>query len=179
ILFLPLVGALLVMFVPPGERDLARGIGLGVSLVTFLVSLGILGVFNSSIATFQMVFDKEWVPLLGAHFKVGIDGISLWLVLLTPFLTPIVLLSAQRAIAEKVREFVAAMLILEVAMVGTFLALDLFLFYVFWELMLVPMYLLIGIWGGQRRVYAPIKFVLHTIVGSLPMLAPRFFVSPQ
>ena len=175
-LFLPLVGAILVMLVPAEERDLARGIGLGVSLLTFLVSLGILGPFNRTIGGMQMVFDKEWIPGLGAHFKVGIDGISIWLVLLTTFITPVVLLSAHKAIDKRVREFVAAMLILEVAMVGTFMAADLFLFYVFWELMLIPMYLLIGIWGGQRRLYASIKFVLYTMVGSLLMLATIFYV---
>jgi NADH-quinone oxidoreductase subunit M len=175
-LILPLIGALLVMFVPPGERDLARGIGLGVALLTFFISLAILGPFDGRISGLQLVFDKEWIPGLGAHFKIGVDGISIWLVLLTTFLTPIVLLSAHQAVTEKVREFVACMLILEVAMVGTFLALDLFLFYVFWELMLIPMYLLIGIWGGQRRVYASIKFVIYTMVGSLLMLATIFYV---
>ena len=175
-LLLPLMGAVLVMFVPQGERDLARGIGLGVSILTFLVSLAILGPFDGAISTYQLVFDKEWIPGLGAHFKLGVDGISIWLVLLTTFLTPVVLLSAHASISEKVREFVAAMLVLEVAMVGTFLALDVFLFYVFWELMLIPMYLLIGIWGGQRRVYASIKFVIYTMVGSLLMLATIFYV---
>jgi NADH-quinone oxidoreductase subunit M len=175
-LLLPLIGAVLVMFVPQGERDLARGIGLGVAILTFLVSLAILGPFDGAISTYQLVFDKEWIPGLGAHFKLGVDGISIWLVLLTTFLTPIVLLSAHASVTEKVREFVAAMLVLEVAMVGTFLALDLFLFYVFWELMLIPMYLLIGIWGGQRRVYASIKFVIYTMVGSLLMLATIFYV---
>jgi NADH-quinone oxidoreductase subunit M len=173
---LPLMGAVLVLFVPQGERDLARGIGLGVSLLTFVISLALLGPFDGRIAGFQLVFDKPWIPGLGAHFKIGVDGISIWLVLLTTFLTPIVLLSAHQAVTERVREFVASMLVLEVAMVGTFVALDLFLFYVFWELMLVPMYLLIGIWGGQRRVYASIKFVLYTMVGSLLMLATIFYV---
>jgi NADH-quinone oxidoreductase subunit M len=175
-LLLPLIGAILVLFVPQGERDLARGIGLGVSILTFLVSLAILGPFDGRISGFQLVFDKEWIPGLGAHFKIGIDGISIWLVLLTTFLSPVVLLSAHQAIGEKVREFVAAMLVLEVAMIGTFVALDLFLFYVSWELMLIPMYLLIGIWGGQRRVYASIKFVIYTMVGSLLMLATIFYI---
>ena len=176
VLALPLMGAILVMFVPAGERDLARGIGLGVSILTFLISLALLGPFDSRIATAQLVFDKEWIPGLGAHFKIGVDGISIWLVLLTTFLTPVVLLSSHRAIEDRVREFVAINLILEVAMLGAFVALDVFLFYVFWELMLVPMYLLIGMWGGQRRVYASIKFVIYTMVGSLLMLATIFYV---
>ncbi|HUS67095.1 MAG TPA: NADH-quinone oxidoreductase subunit M [Kofleriaceae bacterium] len=176
VLALPLMGAVLVMFVPAGEKGLARGIGLGVSLLTFLVSLALLGPFDGRIATTQLVFDKEWIPGLGAHFKIGVDGISIWLVLLTTFLTPIVLLSSQRAIEDRVREFIAINLILEVAMLGAFVALDVFLFYVFWEAMLIPMYLLIGMWGGQRRVYASIKFVIYTMVGSLLMLATIFYV---
>jgi NADH-quinone oxidoreductase subunit M len=176
VLALPLIGAILVMFVPREEKELARGIGLGVALLTFVVSLGILGPFDGRIATTQLVFDKEWIPGLGAHFKIGVDGISIWLVLLTTFLSPIVLLSAHRAVDDRVREFVAINLLLEVAMVGAFVALDLFLFYVFWELMLIPMYLLIGMWGGQRRVYASIKFVIYTMVGSLLMLATIFYL---
>ncbi|HEU5055450.1 MAG TPA: NADH-quinone oxidoreductase subunit M [Kofleriaceae bacterium] len=176
VLALPLIGAILVMFVPREEKDLARGIGLGVAVLTFLVSLGILGPFDGRIASFQLVFDKEWIPVLGTHFKIGVDGISIWLVLLTTFLTPVVLLSAHRAVDDRVREFVAINLLLEVAMVGAFVALDLFLFYVFWELMLIPMYLLIGMWGGQRRVYASIKFVIYTMVGSLLMLATIFYL---
>ena len=176
VLALPLIGAILVMFVPREEKELARGIGLGVALLTFLVSLGILGPFDGRIASTQLVFDKEWIPILGTHFKIGVDGISIWLVLLTTFLTPIVLLSAHRAVDDRVREFVAINLLLEVAMVGAFVALDLFLFYVFWELMLIPMYLLIGMWGGQRRVYASIKFVIYTMVGSLLMLATIFYI---
>src|SRR5690606_25436634 len=176
ILFLPLVGALFVMFVPREERGLARGVGLGVALLTFLVSLGALAAFDRSSGAMQLVFDKAWIPFLGAHFKLGIDGISLWLVLLTTFLTPIVLLSAWTAIEDRVREFVAIMLILEVGMIGAFLALDVFLFYVFWELMLIPMYLLIGMWGGHRRLYASIKFVVYTMAGSLLMLAAIFYV---
>src|SRR5262249_46718268 len=104
------------------------------------------------------------------RYHIGIDGISLWLVLLTTFLTPITLLSATHAVSKKVREFVISMLLLETGMLGTFVALDLFLFYVFWELMLIPMYFIIGIWGGDRRVYASIKFVIYTMVGSLLML---------
>ncbi len=176
VLALPLIGAILVMFVPREEKELARGIGLGVALLTFLVSIGILGPFDGRIASTQLVFDKEWIPILGTHFKIGVDGISIWLVLLTTFLTPIVLLSAHRAVDDRVREFVAINLLLEVAMVGAFVALDLFLFYVFWELMLIPMYLLIGMWGGQRRVYASIKFVIYTMVGSLLMLATIFYI---
>jgi proton-translocating NADH-quinone oxidoreductase chain M/proton-translocating NADH-quinone oxidoreductase chain N len=116
---------------------------------------------------------------MGAHLKLGVDGISLWLVLLTTFLTPIVLLSTHTAVNKKVREFVAAILILETGMLGALLAIDLFLFYIFWEVMLIPMYLLIGIWGGDRRVYASIKFVIYTMVGSLLMLVAILYLYVQ
>lgn len=176
ILGLPLLGAVLVMLLPRNEASLARGFGLGFALLTFFLSLATLGYFNFGYGRFQMVVDYEWIPGLNAHFKLGIDGISLWLVLLTTFTIPIALLSAHKAVTDKVREFVAAVLVLEVGMLGAFLALDLFLFYIFWEVMLIPMYLLIGIWGGQRRIYASIKFVIYTMVGSLLMLAAIFYV---
>jgi NADH-quinone oxidoreductase subunit M len=176
LLAVPILGAILVMLIPRGEDSLARGVGLGFSILGFAVSLAILGPFKFEVASMQLVFDKEWIPLFGSRFKLGIDGISIWLVLLTTFLTPIVLLSAHGAVKTKVREFVAIILVLEAGMLGAFLALDLFLFYIFWEVMLIPMYLLIGIWGGQRRLYASIKFVIYTMVGSLLMLVAIFYV---
>jgi len=179
ILFLPLAGAILLFLIPREQKTLHRGIGLFVSLATFLVSLVVLLRFKDGVAGYQMVVDKEWIGGIGAHFKLGVDGISLWLVLLTTFLTPIVLLSTHSAIDKKVREFVASILILETGMLGALLALDLFLFYVFWEVMLIPMYLLIGIWGGDRRVYASIKFVIYTMVGSLLMLVAIFYLYIQ
>ncbi len=176
ILAVPLLGAILVMLLPRNEAGLARGFGFAFSLATFLLSLLVIGYFNFEYGRYQLVLDLEWIPGLNAHFKLGIDGISIWLVLLTTFTMPIALLSAHKAINKKVREFVATVLILEVGMLGTFMALDLFLFYVFWEVMLIPMYLLIGIWGGQRRIYASIKFVIYTMVGSLLMLVAIFYV---
>jgi NADH-quinone oxidoreductase subunit M len=176
LLFLPFVGALAVLLVPREDEDVARGVGLATGLATFVVSLLVWMKFDSSSGEYQLVVDKAWIESLGIHFKVGVDGISLWLVLLTTFLTPLVLLSAQRAIHKMVKEFVAAFLILETGMLGAFLGLDLFLFYVMWEVMLVPMYFLIGIWGGERRVYASIKFVLFTLVGSLLMLVAIFYL---
>ncbi|MGE3546263.1 MAG: NuoM family protein, partial [Kofleriaceae bacterium] len=176
---LPLVGALLVMCTPKTESTLHRGVGLAVTTVTFLVSLLCLRYFNAKLGDFQMVFDVEWIPGLGAHFKTGIDGISLFLVILTTLLMPLTLLGTGKAIEKHVREFVAAMLVLEAGMIGAFVALDVFLFYVFWEVMLIPMYLLIGIWGGQRRLYASIKFVIYTMVGSLVMLVAIFYVYVQ
>ncbi len=179
ILLLPLVGAILAMLTPSHEESVNRGIGLAFSIATFLLSLIVLNGFNSDIGGYQMVFDKEWIGALGAHFKLGIDGISLWLVLLTTFLTPIVLLSSRAAVTKKVREFVACVLILETGMIGALLSLDLLLFYVFWEVMLIPMYLLIGIWGGERRIYASIKFVIYTMVGSLLMLIAILYLYLQ
>jgi NADH-quinone oxidoreductase subunit M len=176
ILALPVLGAIFVMCMPKGEVALHRGIGLAFTTITLLVSLMLLGSYRLPVADFQFVFDVEWIPALGAHFKTGIDGISVFLVLLTTLLMPLTLLCTGKAIERNVREFIAAMLVLETGMVGAFVALDIFLFYVFWEVMLIPMYLLIGIWGGQRRLYASIKFVIYTMVGSLLMLVAIFYV---
>ncbi|HEY4058030.1 MAG TPA: NADH-quinone oxidoreductase subunit M [Kofleriaceae bacterium] len=179
LLGLPLLGAILVMCTPKGESTLHRGIGLTFTVATFLASLAIFGVYKKGVEGFQLVFDVEWIPGLGAHFKTGIDGISLCLVILTTFLMPITLLGTGKSIEKHVREFIAAMLVLETGMLGAFVAMDVFLFYVMWEVMLIPMYLLIGIWGGQRRLYASIKFVIYTMVGSLLMLVAIFYVYVQ
>jgi len=179
IIGLPLLGAIFVMCTPKTESTLHRGIGMTFTVLTFLVSLLVLRFFNPKADGYQLVFDVEWIPGLGAHFKTGIDGISIFLVLLTTFLMPVTLLGTGKAIEKHVREFIAAMLVLEAGMLGAFVALDVFLFYVFWEVMLIPMYLLIGIWGGQRRLYASIKFVIYTMVGSLLMLVAIFYVYVQ
>jgi len=174
ITFLPLAGALLMMIMPRDEEGLLRGVAMTFSIATFAASLLLLSGFQP--AAWNFVVDKEWVPSLGIRYHLGVDGISLWLVLLTTFLTPVVLLSSWKAIEKKVREFVIAVLILETGMLGTFLALDLFVFYVFWEVMLIPMYFIIGIWGGDRRLYAAIKFVIYTMVGSLLMIVAILFL---
>jgi len=179
ILALPLLGALFVMATPRGEASLSRGIGLTVTTATFLISLLALRYFDGSQAGYQLVADGVWIPQLGIHWKTGIDGISLWLVLLTTFLTPVTLLASAKTIDKHVREFIAAMLVLEAGMLGAFVSIDVFLFYVFWEVMLIPMYLIIGIWGGQRRLYASIKFVIYTMVGSLLMLVAIFYLYVQ
>jgi NADH-quinone oxidoreductase subunit M len=176
VLAVPLLGAIFVMCTPRTEAPLHRGIGLAFTLITLLISLVMLGSFDPKFDGFQLKLDIEWIPVLGAHFKTGVDGISIFLVILTTFLMPLTLLGTGKAIDKNVREFIAAMLVLETGMVGAFVALDLFLFYVFWEVMLIPMYLLIGIWGGQRRLYASIKFVIYTMVGSLLMLVAIFYV---
>ncbi len=171
---LPLAGALALMAVPRDEEGLHRGLGLTVALGTFVLSLFLLDDFTP--AAWNHVVDWAWVPSLGIHFKLAVDGISVFLVILTTFLTPIAMLSAQRAITRKVREFIITMLILETGMIGAFVAVDLFVFYVFWEVMLIPMYFLIGIWGGDRRLYASIKFVLYTMVGSLLMIVAILYL---
>jgi NADH-quinone oxidoreductase subunit M len=172
--FLPLFGALLCLLLPREEEGLLRGFAFATSLATFGVSLFMLGDFNP--AQWNHVVDAEWVASFGIHFKLGVDGISLWLVLLTTFLMPIVLCASWSSIEKKTREFVVAMLILETGMLGTFLATDLFVFYVFWEVMLIPMYFIIGIWGGERKLYAAIKFVLYTMVGSLLMIVAIIYL---
>jgi NADH-quinone oxidoreductase subunit M len=181
ITLLPIAGAALVMLVPREEEAIHRGLGFGTALITFLVSLLILGDFDAAQAGFQLQVDKIWIEPLGIHFHLGVDGISLWLVLLTTFLMPLTLLSPQAIGIRniRVREFIVAMLLLEAGMVGAFLALDLFVFYVFWELMLIPMYFIIGIWGGERRLYASIKFVIYTLIGSLLMLVAILYLYVQ
>jgi NADH-quinone oxidoreductase subunit M len=178
---LPLFGAALCMLVPRDEEAIHRGLGLTTAIVTFLVSLLILPSFDAGQAGFQLEVDKMWILPLGIRFHLGVDGISLWLVLLTTLLMPVTLLSPQAIGIRniRVREFTVAMLVLESGMVGAFLALDLFVFYVFWELMLIPMYFIIGIWGGERRFYAAIKFVIYTLVGSLLMLAAILYLYAQ
>jgi len=181
ITLLPLFGAGLVMLVPREEESIHRGLGLLTALVTFAVSLVMLSDFDAGQAGFQLEVDKVWIAPLGIRFHLGVDGISLWLVLLTTFMMPVTLLSPQAIGIRniRVREFIIAMLVLEAGMIGAFLALDLFVFYVFWELMLIPMYFIIGIWGGDRRLYAAIKFVIYTLVGSLLMLVAILYLYSQ
>ncbi len=176
ILSLPLIGAIAVALLPSEEPGQCRNMGLFFSLVTFVVSLAILALFEPAVATMQLVVKIPWVTSMGIDFHLGVDGISLWLVLLTTFLTPIVILSAFKSINTNVKAFIISMLVMEVGMLGAFMALDLFLFYVFWEIMLVPMYLIIGIWGHERKVYAAIKFVIYTMVGSLLMLVAILYM---
>jgi NADH-quinone oxidoreductase subunit M len=155
------------------QKLLSRAYGIAVALATFLQSLFVLAAFEPGQAGFQLETNWAWVPALGIRFHLGVDGISLWLVLLSTLMVLVTLLSPQATgfVRDRNRGFMAAMLMLESGMIGAFLALDMFAFYVFWELMLVPMYFIIGIWGGERRVYAAIKFMIFTLVGSLLMLA--------
>ncbi|MDA8201369.1 MAG: NADH-quinone oxidoreductase subunit M [Chloroflexi bacterium] len=169
-IFSPLVGAILIAFVPRERPDVARWLALATTLVAFAFSLIMLAGFRTAATGFQFTEDVPWIPYFGIHYQVGVDGISILLIVLTTLLTAISVLASFRPIQERVKEYMITFLVLEIGMIGVFAALDLFLFYVFWELVLVPMYLIIGIWGGANRIYATLKFVLYTLVGSLLML---------
>ena len=170
--FLPLVGALIIMALPQTEAGVRniRWTALWTSLITFIVSLFILVNFDARNPGFQLMERAEWIPGTGIIYQKGVDGISIWFVLVATFLTPICVLSTWEAISKRVREFMIALLVLETMMVGMFTALDLILLYVFFEGVLIPMFVIIGIWGGQRRVYAAFKFFLYTLLGSVLML---------
>ena len=170
IVWTPMIGALLVLLLPREQVEGARRAALAFSLVTFALSLALWLGFVSDSAAFQFVEQKPWIPEWGIQYLIAVDGVSLFLVLLTTFLTPLVILFSFGDIQKRVKEYFFFLLMLETGMLGAFVALDLFLFYVFWELMLVPMYFIIGIWGGPRRIYASIKFLLYTLTASLLML---------
>ncbi|ACG71684.1 proton-translocating NADH-quinone oxidoreductase, chain M [Anaeromyxobacter sp. K] len=176
--FLPLLGALAMVLVPRDEPSQHRALALVASLVTFALSLGLWFGFDASPGApeFQFELMVPWMPTIGIGFHVGIDGVALLLFMLTTVLMPVVVLSAWKAVGDRVKEFMIALLVLESAMLGTFIALDLVLFYVFWEAMLIPMYLLIGIWGSQNRLYATVKFFVYTFAASVLMLLAILYV---
>ncbi len=174
VIFLPLFGAIALLAFP--KRDgVIRAFTVVLTAVVFFLSVKVLVGFESN-AEMQFVKHAPWFPSLGVSYKVGIDGLSLWLVMLVTLMMPITVLSAFRAVTKRVKEFHICMLLLETAMIGAFVALDLFLFYVFWEMMLIPMYFLIGMWGGERKIYATVKFFIYTMVGSLLMLVAILFL---
>jgi NADH-quinone oxidoreductase subunit M len=168
LIFLPLLFALVVALLP--QERWIRPVSLGMSLIHFLLSLGLFYQFDPSKPTLQLVHKIPWVPAFGINYFVGIDGISFWLVILSTFLTPLVVLGSWTAIGERVRSFHICLFLLLTSMVGTFLAMDAILFYVFFEASLIPMYFMVGIWGGSRRLYATMKFFIYTMAGSLFML---------
>ena len=166
---LPLFAALVVMFLPRQNAATIRGFSVAAMLLELLLSLGLLrGDYHS--AAYQFTERVSLVDAYGIKYAVGVDGISLWLILLTTLVTPIATYASWTHIQTKIKEYALSFLLLESFMLGAFVALDLFVFYVFWELMLVPMALIIGIWGGPQRVYAAVKFFLYTMVGSVLML---------
>src|SRR5215468_10404682 len=169
---LPVAGALLLLLVRDDEKNepLVRNIALVVSTLVFLETLLLWSRFNPASADFQFMERYAWMPAFGIEYFVGVDGISLLLIVLTGFLTPIALLCSWQSVHKKLKMFCVFVLLLESAMIGVFVSLDLFLFYVFWDAMLVPMYFLIGVWGYDRRIYAAVKFILYTMAGSVLML---------
>jgi NADH-quinone oxidoreductase subunit M len=167
--FAPAAGALLILFYRPEHVRSIRAFALIVTILTFVFSLHLLWHFDRTSSNFQFAINTPWIESLGINYSMGVDGISLFLILLTTILTPLAVL-ASWTITSRVKEYFLFLLLLETGMIGVFASLDLFLFYVFWEVMLVPMYFLIGVWGGERRVYAAMKFVLYTMVGSVLML---------
>lgn len=174
IVFLPVVFALIVTLWPK-EKSL-RHLALGLSLIEFIMSLVLLRDFDISTPSLQFVERHMWIERFGIQYFFGVDGISLWLIILTTFLTPIVILGSWTAIDRRVRGFHAALFLLQTAMLGTFLAMDAVFFYVFWELSLIPMYFIVGIWGGARRIYATVKFFIYTMFGSLLMLVAIIYM---
>ena len=175
--FLPILGVLLLLFIPKESKGALRGVAMLTTIATFVVSLPILTGFQT-IADYQFVENVPWIAAgpFTMRYNIGIDGISLWLVILTTFIMPIAVLSTYTAVEEKVKEYMICLLLLETGMLGAFISLDLFLFYIFWEVMLIPMYFMIGIWGGKNRIYAAVKFFIYTMVGSLLMLVALIYL---
>ncbi len=174
--FFPLLGIIALILVPKERHDSIKSVALIVAVITMLLSFWLYGMFDPVASGMQFERDIPWVTSIGIHYHIGIDGISLLLILLTTVLTVLAILSSWNSITQGVKGYYISMLLLQVGMIGVFVALDLFLFYVFWEVMLVPMYFIIGLWGGPRRVYAAIKFVLFTMFGSLLMLVAILYL---
>ena len=170
VLFLPLAGMLALLAIPAENRRLIRIWANAVSIATFLLSLCFIARFDLNAGGYQFVERAQWIPSIGAQYLLGMDGISLLMVLLTTFISAIAALSSWRSITERTKMFYSMILLLETGVLGVFLSLDLFLFYLFWDVVLIPMYFLIGIYGSERRGYAAIKFFLYTLLGSLFML---------
>jgi NADH-quinone oxidoreductase subunit M len=169
LIIIPIIGAVLVALLPRDRQDLTKWLALATALVNLAVSLPLYFSFADR-SGYQFEQFAPWIPSLNINYHVGIDGLSLFLVLLTTFLSALAILSSWTAITAQVKEFMTLMLLLETAMIGVFVSLDLFLFYLFWEASLIPMALLIGQWGGERRIYASIKFIIYTMAGSALML---------
>src|SRR5512136_2311184 len=181
VIFFPLVGVLVLLFLPSEKKNLLRWTALATTLVTFGLSIWVLSVFNGSNPDLQLTLNLPWITVAGWNIQyfLAVDGLSILLVLLTTLLTPISILSTWTAVEDRVKEFMVFFLLMEVGMIGVFVSLELFLFYIFWEFTLVPMYFLIGIWGGPRRMYAAIKFFLYTMAGSILMLLAILWLGIQ
>jgi NADH-quinone oxidoreductase subunit M len=179
VVWLPILGGIAVMALGSERAQLGKQLALGVSIVTFALSLALWTGFDFDSAAMQFVENVPWIERLGAAYALGVDGISMPLVLLTTFLTPFVVVAGWQVIETRPAQYFAAFLILEGLMLGTFAATDALLFYVFWEAMLVPMFIIIGVWGGARRVYATVKFFLYTFLGSVFMLVALIYMYLQ
>ena len=176
IVWSPMLAAVLVSLLPAQPLTVPRRAAFGLSLIPFVLSLVLLAQFDPTVGALQLTETVPWMPSLGVYYSLGVDGISLWLVLLTTFLSPVVILAAWTDIQHRVKEFMFFMLLLESGMLGALVATDLFLFFMYWELMLFPMVFVIGIWGGPRRRYAAIKFVVYTMAGSALMMIAMLYV---
>jgi NADH-quinone oxidoreductase subunit M len=172
----PTAGALLISLIPADRAKLLRAIAFAVSMLVFVFSLPLYFGFDSSRTAFQFEEKYEWIPAFQATYHLGVDGLSLLMILLTAFLMPLIFLASWHDIKKSVKGYLISMLLLETGMMGVFASLDLLLFYIFWEAMLIPMYFIIGVWGGPRRVYAALKFFIYTMVGSLLMLVAILFI---
>ncbi|RFA30579.1 NADH-quinone oxidoreductase subunit M [Alkalilimnicola ehrlichii] len=179
LIWLPIAGGVLVLAVGGKQPERARYLALLVSVLVFLLSLPLFAGFSTETAAMQFVERVDWVPALGVEYYLGVDGISMPLIILTAFSTILVVLASWRVIQYKPAQYLAAFLIMEGIMIGVFSALDAILFYVFWEAMLVPMFLVIGIWGGPNRIYATVKFFLYTFLGSVLMLVALIYLQFQ
>jgi NADH-quinone oxidoreductase subunit M len=176
VVFLPLAGAILILFWKKANVEMIRNTALGVSFFTFVFSIPLFLFFQTSVNEPQFVERYTWIRSIGAEYFIGVDGLNLFLILLTTFLTPLCVLISWNDIRIKTKQFYALLLLLETGILGVFVSLDLFLFYLFWEAMLIPMYFLIGVWGGPNRIYAAVKFFLYTIAGSLLMLVAILYI---
>ncbi len=174
--FFPLIGILLLLFVPKEKTDTIKGLALIISVVTMILSFALYYMFDPHASGMQFEVNIPWISSFGISYHFGIDGISLLLIVMTTLLTTLSILASWTSITTGIKGYFISMLLLEVGMIGVFCALDLFLFYVFWEVMLIPMYFIIGVWGGPRKMYAAIKFVLFTMFGSLLMLVGIIYV---
>jgi NADH-quinone oxidoreductase subunit M len=176
VLFAPFVGMLVTLFVPRSREEAIRWVALGASVITFLLTIVLALQMDPEVAELQLVTFYNWIPSWGISYYVGVDGLSVLLIMLTGFIMPSAILISWKSIKERIKLYYAFMLLLEWAMLGVFMAQDLFLFYIFWEVTLIPMYFLIGIWGAENRVYAAVKFFLYTMAGSILMLLAILFL---
>jgi NADH-quinone oxidoreductase subunit M len=176
LIFFPLLGAAALILIPSSKAQAIRWAAFAISAITFVASIPLFTLFDAAKPGMQFAERLPWVPSLGVNYSLGVDGISVLLILLTTFLSAISILSSFTAVTERVKAYYATLLVLETGMIGVFAALDLVLFYVFWEAVLIPMYLIIGVWGGPRKIYAAVKFILYTVAGSLLMLVAILYL---